>query len=187
MNERCVSMIFRIVNFNREYDIYGVISNEGEQRNVTSFQIIKVMLQGYKFDNAYLTKKGFALQTDSGTRYFQVNMDKQTQKHVLQFLNTKKLVEQQIAEQQRHELEAEKKRKEQEAIRQAQLLREEQQRKQAQQQANKKVRTIDTSNGKPTKINSNNRNQKIFYRGNLYYSEEQLSKKFNAEDRKSVV
>lgn len=91
-------MIFRIVDFNKELDLYSVISNEGEQKNVTSFQIVKVMLQGYKFDNAYVTKRGFAIKTASGIRYIQVTLDKDTQLQLIHFMQ----------EQRRLELEAER-------------------------------------------------------------------------------
>ena len=178
-------MIFRIVDFNKELDIYSVISNEGEQKNVTSFQIVNVMLQGYQFDNAYLTQKGFAVKTNNGTRYFQVNMDKRTQMLVMQFLTAKKLQEQQLAEQQRQaqllrqQQEAERLKQQQEAER----LRKEQEQKIKKQQSMQRVAaTVSPStSGKATKIQGNNRNEKIFYRGNLYYSVEQLCKKFNAD------
>lgn len=72
-------MIFRIVDANKQLDLYNVLSNSGEQMNVSSLQIVRVMAKGYKFDNAYLTKRGFALETDRGTRYFQISMDHETQ------------------------------------------------------------------------------------------------------------
>ena len=113
-------MVFRIVNFNRELDIYSVISNEGEQRNVTSFQIVRVMLQGYKFDNATLTQKGFALKTDNGTRYIQVKLDKQTQMQLVQYLSNKKLSEEQKRQDKEIELKMIKQR-EQEKLKEQQL------------------------------------------------------------------
>lgn len=179
-------MIFKIVNFNKDLDIYAVISNEGEQKNVTSLQIVRVLLQGYKFDNAYLTQKGFALQTNAGTRYIQVRMDKQTQMQVAQFLNAIKAQEQQrIAEQKRLEeearrlaeqrrLEEERFRKEAEALR---LKQAEEQKKQ--QQAQQRAAS---DNKATTKIQGNaGRGQKIMYRGDLYLSEAHLCKKFNAD------
>lgn len=174
-------MVFRIVNFNKELDLYSVISNEGEQKNVTSFQIVKVMLQGYKFDNAYVTKRGFAINTASGIRYIQVALDKQTQLQLIQFMN----------EQRRLELEAER----QKALQQEQLrmqqeqkrqerLRQEQLRKQQEQAKNQNTaKTEEVRNGnRVTKIQgSNNRSQKLLYRGTLYLSEESLCRKFNRD------
>lgn len=174
-------MIFRIVDFNKELDLYSVISNEGEQKNVTSFQIVKVMLQGYKFDNAYVTKRGFAIKTASGIRYIQVTLDKQTQLQLIQFMN----------EQRRLELEAER----QKALQQEQLrmqqeqkrqerLRQEQLRKQQEQAKNQNTaKTEEVRNGnRVTKIQgSNNRSQKLLYRGTLYLSEESLCRKFNRD------
>lgn len=174
-------MVFRIVNFNKELDLYSVISNEGEQKNVTSFQIVKVMLQGYKFDNAYVTKRGFAIKTASGIRYIQVTLDKQTQLQLIQFMN----------EQRRLELEAER----QKALQQEQLrmqqeqkrqerLRQEQLRKQQEQAKNQNTaKTEEVRNGnRVTKIQgSNNRSQKLLYRGTLYLSEESLCRKFNRD------
>lgn len=169
-------MIFRIVNFNKELDLYSVISNEGEQKNVTSFQIVKVMLQGYKFDNAYVTKRGFAINTASGIRYIQVMLDKETQLQLIHF----------IQEQRRLELEAER----QKAIQQEQLRKQQEQKRQEQlrkqqEQAKKQstAKTEEARNGnKVTKIQgSNTRSQKILYRGTLYLSEESLCRKFNRD------
>lgn len=179
-------MIFRIVKFNKELDLYSVISNEGEQKNVTSFQIVKVMIQGYKFDNAYVTKRGFAINTASGIRYIQVMLDKETQLQLIHF----------IQEQRRLELEAERQkaiqqeqlRKQQEQKRQEQLrteqLRTEQLRKQQEQAKKQSTAKIEEArNGnKVTKIQgSNTRSQKILYRGTLYLSEESLCRKFNRD------
>ena len=174
-------MVFRIVNFNRELDIYSVISNEGEQRNVTSFQIVRVMLQGYKFDNATLTQKGFALKTDNGTRYIQVKLDKQTQMQLVQYLSNKKLSEEQKRQDKEIELKIIKQR-EQEKLKEQQLNQKIQAEKEKRLKEIRKAEqeTAATVDSKVTKIKGNNVNQKIFYKGNLYYSDEQLCKKFNA-------
>lgn len=174
-------MVFRIVNFNRELDIYSVISNEGEQRNVTSFQIVRVMLQGYKFDNATLTQKGFALKTDNGTRYIQVKLDKQTQMQLVQYLSNKKLSEEQKRQDKEIELKMIKQR-EQEKLKEQQLNKKIQAEKEKRLKEIRKAEqeTAATVDSKVTKIKGNNVNQKIFYKGNLYYSDEQLCKKFNA-------
>ena len=174
-------MIFRIVNFNKELDLYSVISNEGEQKNVTSFQIVKVMLQGYKFDNAYVTKRGFAINTASGIRYIQVMLDKETQLQLIHF----------IQEQRRLELEAERQkaiqqeqlRKQQEQKRQEQLRTEQLRKQQEQAKKQSTAKTEEVRNGnRVTKIQgSNTRSQKILYRGTLYLSEESLCRKFNRD------
>lgn len=117
-------MVFRIVNFNKELDLYSVISNEGEQKNVTSFQIVKVMLQGYKFDNAYVTKRGFAIKTASGIRYIQVALDKQTQLQLIQFMNEQRRLELEAERQkalQQEQLRIQQEQKRQEQLRQEQL------------------------------------------------------------------
>lgn len=66
-------MIFRIDNIDKTNDLYMVSSDTGEQKCVSGFQIVAVMCNGYKFVNAKLTNKGFAVLTDKGTRYIQIN------------------------------------------------------------------------------------------------------------------
>lgn len=179
-------MVFRIVNFNKELDLYSVISNEGEQKNVTSFQIVKVMLQGYKFDNAYVTKRGFAIKTASGIRYIQVALDKQTQLQLIQFMNEQRRLELEAERQkalQQEQLRMQQEQKRQERLRQEQL-RQEQLRKQQEQAKNQNTaKTEEVRNGnRVTKIQgSNNRSQKLLYRGTLYLSEESLCRKFNRD------
>lgn len=174
-------MVFRIVNFNKELDLYSVISNEGEQKNVTSFQIVKVMLQGYKFDNAYVTKRGFAINTASGIRYIQVALDKQTQLQLIQFMNEQRRLELEAERQkvlQQEQLRMQQEQKRQERLRQEQL------RKQQEQAKNQNTaKTEEVRNGnRVTKIQgSNNRSQKLLYRGTLYLSEESLCRKFNRD------
>lgn len=174
-------MIFRIVNFNKELDLYSVISNEGEQKNVTSFQILKVMLQGYKFDNAYVTKKGFAINTTSGIRYIQVALDKETQLQLIKFMQEQRRLE--LEAERQKAIQQEQLRKQQEQKRQEQL-RAEQLRKQQEQtkkQSTAKVEEVRNGN-KVTKIQgSSTRSQKLLYRGTLYLSEESLCRKFNRD------
>lgn len=174
-------MIFRIVNFNKELDLYSVISNEGEQKNVTSFQIVKVMLQGYKFDNAYVTKRGFAIKTASGIRYIQVTLDKQTQLQLIQFMNEQRRLE--LEAERQKAIQQEQLRKQQEQKRQEQLRAEQlrKQQEQAKKQSTAKVEEVRNGN-RVTKIQgSNNRSQKLLYRGTLYLSEESLCRKFNRD------
>lgn len=174
-------MVFRIVNFNKELDLYSVISNEGEQKNVTSFQIVKVMLQGYKFDNAYVTKRGFAIKTASGIRYIQVTLDKQTQLQLIQFMNEQRRLE--LEAERQKAIQQEQLRKQQEQKRQEQLRAEQlrKQQEQAKKQSTAKVEEVRNGN-RVTKIQgSNNRSQKLLYRGTLYLSEESLCRKFNRD------
>ena len=169
-------MIFRIVDFNKELDLYSVISNEGEQKNVTSFQIVKVMLQGYKFDNAYVTKRGCAIKTDSGIRYIQVTLDKDTQLQLIHFMQEQRRLE--LEAERQKILQQEQLRKQQEQKRQEQLGK---QQEQAKKQSTTKTEEVRSGN-KVTKIqSSNNRSQKLLYRGTLYFSEESLCKKFNRD------
>lgn len=66
-------MTFKIESFDKLTDLYLVVSDTGEQKYVTGIQIVQVMINGYKFINAKLTGKGFAIITNKGTRYVQVN------------------------------------------------------------------------------------------------------------------
>lgn len=179
-------MVFRIVNFNKELDLYSVISNEGEQKNVTSFQIVKVMLQGYKFDNAYVTKRGFAIKTASGIRYIQVTLDKQTQLQLIQFMNEQRRLELEAERQkalQQEQLRMQQEQKRQERLRQEQLRQEQlrKQQEQAKKQSTAKAEEVRTGNIVTKIQGSNNRSQKLLYRGTLYLSEESLCRKFNRD------
>lgn len=72
-------MIFTITALNKDLDMYTVISDTNEKKNVTSLQIVSVMCNGYMFTNAKLTNKGFSVVTTKGTRYIQVKMNKDMQ------------------------------------------------------------------------------------------------------------
>lgn len=174
-------MVFRIVNFNKELDLYSVISNEGEQKNVTSFQIVKVMLQGYKFDNAYVTKRGFAIKTASGIRYIQAALDKQTQLQLILFMNEQRRLE--LEAERQKALQQEQLRIQQEQKRQEQLRQEQLRKQQEQTKKQSTTKTEEVRNGnRVTKIQgSNNRSQKLLYRWTLYLSEESLCRKFNRD------
>lgn len=72
-------MIFKIDSFDKTTDLYMVSSDTGEKKCVSGLQIVGVLLKGFKFVNAKLTNKGFAILTNNGTRYVQVNgLDRQT-------------------------------------------------------------------------------------------------------------
>lgn len=73
-------MLFKINSFDKTTDLYEVGCDTGESKYVTGYQIVQVMLQGYKFVNAKITKKGFGIITDNGTRWVQINgLNKQMQ------------------------------------------------------------------------------------------------------------
>lgn len=174
-------MVFRIVNFNKELDLYSVISNEGEQKNVTSFQIVKVMLQGYKFDNAYVTKRGFAIKTASGIRYIQVTLDNNTQMQLIQFMQEQRRLELEAERQkalQQEQLRIQQEQKRQEQLRQEQLRKQQEQTK---KQSTTKTEEVRNGNRVTEIQGSNNRSQKLLYRGTLYLSEESLCRKFNRD------
>lgn len=89
-------MVFKIESFNKDLDLFNVVSDTGEKKYVTSYQIVQVMLQNYEFVNAELTTKGFSIKTDRGTRYIQVNnMPKQVLEAIHFKLNQQKLYEEQ--------------------------------------------------------------------------------------------
>ncbi len=166
-------MIFRIVNFNKDLDIYNVISNEGEQKNVTAFQIVNVMIQGYAFDNAYPTKKGFGIKTPNGTKFIQVALDRDTQLKLINYLDYQKKLEEERQKQIRQKQEQ-----------QEQLRRQQEQAKKQQKVPYSKPKIIGApTNGgnKTTKIQGSSKSQKILYRGELYISHAALCKKFNRD------
>lgn len=173
-----ISMIFRIVNFNKELDLYNVISNEGEQKNVTSFQIINVMIQGYKFDNAYPTKKGFGIKTPNGTKFIQVRLDRNTQIKLINYLEYQKKLEEEKQRQLKQKQEQERIKREQEQIR---INQEQAKRQQKIQYSKPKIIDTPSRGNRTTKIQGSNRNQKILYRGELYISHEALCRKFNRD------
>lgn len=72
-------MIFTITSINKDLDIYTVVNETNEQKVVSGIQIVSVMVNGYQFNNAKLTNKGFAVVTTKGTRYVQVAMTKDVQ------------------------------------------------------------------------------------------------------------
>lgn len=173
-------MIFKIISFNKELDMYKVVSNTGEQKTVTAIQIVLVMLQGYTFDNASLTQKGFSIKTNSGTRFIQVNTNKQTQVQITKFLNNKK----QAKEQKRNNVEASKSvvNKQQTPVKspQGDVVKNQIDIKKQQEELKRQYEQAKKPNNKVTKINSNKR-KRISYKGNIYISEEALCRKFNRD------
>lgn len=67
-------MIFTITTISNNIDSYEVVSDTGERKVVTGYQIVQVMVNGFKFTNAYLTKKGFAvIYNGDRKKYIQID------------------------------------------------------------------------------------------------------------------
>ena len=86
-------MTFRILEMHKNIDTYTVSNNLRETMMVSGYQIIGAMLQGHEFENARLTKKGFAIVTDKGTRYVQLRLDRNTSILIEQKLENDRLAE----------------------------------------------------------------------------------------------
>ena len=145
-------MIFTITNFNKQLDAYQVASDAGQVMNVQSIQIVQVMLQGYTFNNAYLTKKGFGIQTDAGVRYIQVPMNRQLAKAVANFVTAREAAKAEI-------------RAEEKAI--------------AKPKA--RVKAQNSCLGNRQKVDSNRSASWITYKGQKFPSAESLCRKFNRD------
>lgn len=145
-------MTFKIESFDKLTDLYLVVSDTGEQKYVTGIQIVQVMINGYKFINAKLTGKGFAILTNKGTRYVQVNgLTKQMQ------ITMHNIV---AAENKAAEVKKEQKT----------------------QKANKPVHKVKAKAATPKSDSTNSEKPKAFtFRGERYLSERQLCKKFNRD------
>ena len=147
-------MVFTITNFNKQLDTYQVMSDAGQVMSVHGIQIVQVMLQGYIFNNAYLTKKGFGIQTDTGVRYIQVPMNKQIMKTVAEFI-------------------ALRDKKEAEMKAQMQV--------QNKPRATAKVKSNTSCLGNRQKIGGTNNQNRIVYKGQPFSSPEKLCAKFGRD------
>lgn len=98
-------MIFTVTNIIKNKNIFNVVSDTGESKLVTAGQILSVLLQGFQFTNVKLTKKGFAVATPQGTRYTQLNMNKETAAKVA-FIVDKQNEAIKIAKQQQAQMQA---------------------------------------------------------------------------------
>lgn len=147
-------MIFTITNFNKQLDTYQVMSDAGQTMAVRGIQIVQVMLQGYVFNNAHLTKKGFGIQTDTGVRYIQVPMNKQLLKTVAEFI-------------------VERDRKEAELKAQIQS--------QNKPRAVAKVKNNASCLGNRQKVGGTNNANRIVYKGQPFSSSEKLCAKFDRD------
>jgi flagellar biosynthesis GTPase FlhF len=203
-------MVFQIRDFNKNKSVFDVVSNSGEQMYVSGLQIVGVMIKGYEFTNAYLTSKGFAIVTPSGTRYIQLSLDVNTQAAIHDILAKKKAQEQEILRQQQalKEQQAIAVAKEAEARKAEALARQEAEQKRIAQQ--KEIERINMEKNKAmikeekrkvgSNENNNNssnkhsgvkieqtrdtQNKRIMYRGTLYLSDVQLCKKYNRDVEK---
>lgn len=92
-------MIFTVTSINKNLDLYEVISDTNEKRLVTANQIWSVMMNGYEFTNAFLTKKGFGIKANNRTKYIQIPMNRETQMLVIQKLEAMRIAEEQKKEQ----------------------------------------------------------------------------------------
>ena len=153
-------MIFRINSFNKELDMYEVISDTNQRMTVTSYQIVNVMVQGYIFDNAKLTKKGFAIKTDSGTRFIQVNG---MPRELLALINNKLLEEKMMEEQKKQQMTRAINSTSSNVI------------------VDKPINRNVTLPGSNIKVNGSNGRTPVSFRGTLYRSEELLCKQFNRD------
>lgn len=145
-------MTFKIESFDKLTDLYLVVSDTGEQKYVTGIQIVQVMINGYKFINAKLTGKGFAILTNKGTRYVQVNgLPKQMQ-----------ITMHNIVAAENKAVEVKKEQKE--------------------QKVNKPTLKVRAKAVTPKSDSTKSEKPKAFtFRGERYLSERQLCKKFNRD------
>lgn len=155
-------MIFRIVDFDKKSNTYEVASDTGENQIVTAPQILQVMISGYVFDNAYLTSKGFAIKTPTGTRYIQLNINRETQRVISSILA---------------------KRKEEEA---KQREFNQTQQKQITNARRNQMKRVAIGTEVISKVNSKSKTtgnvkDKITHRGEIYFSVEQLCRKYDTD------
>lgn len=190
-------MIFHIDAFDKKSGLYRVISNANEQMMVSSYQIVNVMIQGYMFNNARLTSKGFAFTVCNKTKYVQLN--NMTKEMMIAMHNRLEYIKAQNENIKQQEEIARK----QEELRQKEEIKNQQQMRQQQQQAKTKINSqkskniqIEQANTQPSNeskhIIANNRNTKIIghntkritYKGDSFLNEEQLCKKYGADVNK---
>ena len=155
-------MIFRIIAMNKSLDMYNVMCDTGEQQCVKAYQIVQVMLQGYVFDNAKLTKKGFAVNTDKGTRYVQVDG---LPKSVYAAIANKLMRDKSLVEETKKQMT--------QAIQATPV-------QQPTQQKKTRVKASSLNNIKGN-ITGNKGNQVVHYKGQVFLSDEKLCAKFNRD------
>lgn len=154
-------MIFNIRSFNKNMDMYEVVSDTNEIRVVSALQIVTVMVQGYEFNNAYLTRKGFAIKALGRTKYIQLNnINQQLNAAIINRLNAIKAAED------------EKKQQMTEAIKKPQAF------------VKKKIAIPKDYKPKETGNIKGRMTQNIYYRGTVYYSPNELCAKHGQDPEK---
>lgn len=142
-------------------DVYEVVSDTNEIRVVSALQIVTVMAQGYEFNNAYLTRKGFAIKALGRTKYIQLNnISQQLNAAIINRLNIIKA--------------AEDKKKQQmtEAIKKPQAV------------VKKKISIPKDYKPKENGINTDRKLKPIYYRGTVYYSPDELCAKHGQDPKR---
>ena len=91
-------MEFTITNFNKDLDMYNVVSDSNESRVVTAIQIVSVMAKGFNFTNAFLTRKGFGIKLPGNrNKYVQLShISKQLDHQIVEALEAKKAKEKEL-------------------------------------------------------------------------------------------
>lgn len=197
-------MIFRIDTFNKSLDVYEVSSNTNERKTVTSYQILQVMANGYKFVNAGLTSKGFYISTNTGKTYIQIKgVPKELQTRIINILrqnnekqNTKNMIESiktnhytkpsptnntkpvEILDNKNSIVPIQQTKTRAEARRQAFINQ-----RAAQQKSKQGGIVVDKEmqGSNRTKINGRRGNSPVFFMGETYTSDVELCRKFNAD------
>lgn len=157
-------MIFSIRSFNKNMDMYEVVSDTNELRVVSALQIVTVMAQGYEFNNAYLTRKGFAIKALGRTKYIQLNnISPQLNNAIINRLNTIKITEDT------------KKQQMTEAIKKPQAV------------IRKKITIPKDYKPRDTDAGTCRKMQPIYYRGTIYYSPNELCAKHGQNPEKFMM
>lgn len=158
-------MVFTIMNFNKQVDIYTVESDKHEKQCVNAAQIVQVMLKGYHFTNAKLTKKGFAISTDKGTRFVKVEgLSRQVYAAMSAKIDSEKAAE----ESKKHAM--------------TQAIQSTPRASTPTPTGRKKVSARPNKDGIETSVQKKIKYEKpIIYMGNTYFSTKQLCKAFNRD------
>lgn len=159
-------MIFSIIDMDKMHRNFIVADNNGNNMKVTGYQIVSVLANGSSCTNAKLTRDGFLLNANGTLIEIKPQLDNNLRKIVNKIVQTDK------------------------EIRKAQIV--EQAVNNAQPKAKCSVKVKPTAIVRKSESSSNNsksktpivgtRSEKIYYNGNLYYSEAELCKKFGCED-----
>lgn len=167
-------MVFQVQSINKNKGTYLVASDTGEQQWVRAEQIVNVLLQGFKFTNAHLTGRGFAIETPKGTRYVQLkNMTKELEATIKQRIAYDKNLEDQaktaVEQQEKMVKQVEKEQAKRFAEQEKQRV-----------QARPRAKAVAKAGSDSAKI-GNNINNTITYRGKTYLSAATLCKEYNRD------